>query len=97
MWQLSRLKSATSGWNWPELMPSYVTPGVYFETADQASQQSFAVRTDVSAFIGIAQMGPVNQPVPVDTWEQFQTTFGSFLGNGFLAYSAKAFFANGGQ
>jgi hypothetical protein len=70
---------------------------VYFETADQASQQIFAVRTDVSAFIGIAQMGPVNQPVPVNTWEQFQTLFGSFLSNGFLAYSAKAFFANRGQ
>jgi hypothetical protein len=76
---------------------SYVTPGVYFEPTDQNSQALTVLRTDVAAFIGIAQMGPLNVPTPVNSWEQFQTTFGNFLPNGYMAYSAKAFFENGGE
>src|ERR1700735_3840556 len=78
-------------------MPSHATPGVYFESADKAAPQISAVRTDIAAFLGIAQMGPLNQPVAVNTWQQFQSTFGGFLPNAYLAYSAKAFLENGGQ
>lgn len=78
-------------------MPAYATPGVYFESADTSSEQITAVRTDIAAFIGIAQIGPLSQPTPVKTWQQFQWTFGTFLSNGFLAYAAKAFFDNGGD
>ena len=78
-------------------MSSHATPGVYFESADQPAPQISAVRTDISAFLGFAQMGPLNQPVAVNTWQQFQSKFGSFLPNAYLAYSAKAFFENGGE
>ena len=78
-------------------MATYITPGVYFEAVDQNSQALTVLRTDIAAFLGIAQKGPLNQPTPVNSWEQFQTTFGNFLPNGFMAYSAKAFFENGGQ
>jgi len=78
-------------------MATYLTPGVYFEPTDTNSQALTVLRTDIAAFIGIAQMGPVNVPTPVNSWEQFQTTFGNFLPNAYMAYSAKAFFENGGQ
>jgi phage tail sheath protein FI len=78
-------------------MPAYATPGVYFESADTSSQQIAGMRTDIAAFLGIAAMGPLNMPTAVNTWQQFQTAFGSFLPNGFLAYAAKAFFDNGGE
>lgn len=78
-------------------MPNYATPGVYFEPVDQADQGIVAVRTDIAAFIGISERGPIHQPTPVNSWEQFQSTFGNFLPNGYLAYAAKAFFENGGQ
>ncbi len=78
-------------------MATYVTPGVYFEAADQNSQALTVLRTDISAFIGIAQMGPLDVPTPVNSWQQFQTTFGNFLPNGYMAYCAKAFFENGGS
>jgi phage tail sheath protein FI len=78
-------------------MPTYVTPGVYFEATDQGSQGISAVRTDIAAFLGIAQKGPVHQPTAVNSWEQFQSTFGNFIPNGYMAYCAKAFFENGGQ
>ncbi|HTS31291.1 MAG TPA: hypothetical protein VMH81_35705, partial [Bryobacteraceae bacterium] len=78
-------------------MPSYLTPGVYFEKADQAEQPVPSVRTDVAAFIGIAQRGPLDQPIACTTFAQFQATFGTYLPNGYLAYAAQAFFQNGGQ
>jgi phage tail sheath protein FI len=78
-------------------MPGYATPGVYFESANTSSEQISAVRTDIAAFIGIAQMGPLHQPAAVNTWQQFRSIFGNFLPNGFLAYAAKAFFDNGGD
>jgi phage tail sheath protein FI len=78
-------------------MPTYTTPGVYFEPTDQNGQGISALRTDIAAFIGIAQMGPLNVPTPVNTWEQFQSVFGNYIPNGYLAYCAKAFFDNGGQ
>lgn len=78
-------------------MPVYVTPGVYYETVDLDSSQIASVRTDIAAFIGIAERGSVQTPVPVTTFQQFQSTFGNFISQGYLAYSAKAFFENGGD
>jgi phage tail sheath protein FI len=78
-------------------MPTYATPGVYFESVDQASSAIAAIRTDIAALVGIAQKGPLQRAVPVNSWEQFQSTFGTYLSNGYLAYAAKAFFENGGE
>jgi uncharacterized protein len=78
-------------------MATYSTPGVYFEAVDQNSQGISAIRTDIAAFLGIAQKGPVHVPTPVNSWDQFQSTFGNFLPNGYMAYCAKAFFENGGE
>ena len=78
-------------------MPTYATPGVYFERVDNADQPVPELRTDIAGFVGIAQKGPVHKATPVESWQQFQSTFGSFIPNGYLAYSAKAFFENGGE
>jgi phage tail sheath protein FI len=78
-------------------MPTYLTPGVYFESVDTASAEIAAIRTDVAAFVGIAAQGPVHCATAVESWVQFQSTFGSFLPNAYLAYAANAFFQNGGS
>jgi phage tail sheath protein FI len=78
-------------------MPTYATPGVYFERVDNASQAIPEIRTDIAGFVGIAQRGPVHKATAVESWQQFQSTFGSFIPNAYLAYSAKAFFENGGE
>jgi hypothetical protein len=77
-------------------MPVYVTPGVYFEPTDRNDRGIAPLRTDVAAFVGIAQMGPLDTPTPVTTWEQFQSVFGAYLPNAYMAYCAKAFFDQGG-
>ncbi|HEX4320458.1 MAG TPA: phage tail sheath C-terminal domain-containing protein [Acidobacteriaceae bacterium] len=78
-------------------MPTYLTPGVYFESVDSASAEIAAIRTDVAAFVGVAAQGPVHRATPVESWVQFLSTFGGFLPNAYLAYAANAFFQNGGS
>ncbi|MFQ5857717.1 MAG: phage tail sheath subtilisin-like domain-containing protein, partial [Anaerolineae bacterium] len=78
-------------------MLTYLTPGVYFETVDVSRKGITAIRTDIAAFVGIAERGPLHEPTRVDSWEQFRSAFGGFIPNGYLAYAAKAFFENGGQ
>jgi uncharacterized protein len=78
-------------------VPEYLTPGVYFELRDAAPPVIRRVRTDITGFVGLAERGPLNQPVQIDSWRQFQARFGNFVPYGFLAYSVKGFFENGGQ
>ena len=78
-------------------MPAYQTPGVYYERVDANVGGISAIRTDVAGFVGIAERGPVDIPVPVESWRQFQAYFGDFNGKGFLAYAVRGFFENGGR
>src|SRR5580692_3101936 len=106
MWPSRPSRFAPSGSNWlnrgrrgqgkTHEMPTYLTPGVYFESVDTASAEIASIRTDVAAFVGVVAKGPVHCATAVESWVQFQSTFGSFLPNAYLAYAANAFFQNGG-
>jgi hypothetical protein len=76
---------------------TYLTPGVYYERVDAAAPAITAIRTDVAGFVGMAQRGPLDTAVPIQSWRQFQAQFGIFTGTAFLAYAVRAFFENGGQ
>ncbi len=78
-------------------MPEYLTPGVYYEPTDATRGGISAVRTDIAAFVGLAERGPLHTAWPVESWRQFQSVFGDFSGNAYLAYCVKAFFENGGR
>ncbi|MGB5058739.1 MAG: hypothetical protein WBO48_08595, partial [Candidatus Promineifilaceae bacterium] len=78
-------------------MPTYLTPGVYYEPVDTSRGRLTAVRTDITAFIGLAQRGPLHTARRIDSWQQFQTLYGDFIPGGYLAYSAKAYFENDGS
>ncbi len=76
---------------------AYQTPGVYYETVDASSATISGVRTDIAGFVGIASRGPIDVPVPVESWRQFEAYFGGCIGVGYLAYVVRAFFENGGR
>jgi len=76
---------------------TYLAPGVYYERVDASPPVITAIRTDVAGFAGIAQRGLVDTPVPVESTRQFEAQFGGFTGGGFLAYTVRAFFENGGK
>lgn len=71
-------------------------PGVYIEPADPSARPIAPARTDVAAFIGIAERGPLDQPVRVTSFKEFVRTFGSFFAPAYLGYAVRAFFENGG-
>ncbi|MBI5877220.1 MAG: phage tail sheath family protein [Chloroflexi bacterium] len=78
-------------------MPTYLTPGVYFEWADESRKGISPLRTDIAALIGLAERGPLHTPTRVRSWQQFQTVFGDFIAPAYLAYAVKSFFENGGR
>lgn len=72
-------------------------PGVYYQTVDAGSPPATPLRTDIAAFVGIAERGPVDVPVPVESWQQFVSWFGGCVGTGYLAYAVRGFLENGGR
>jgi hypothetical protein len=76
-------------------------PGVY-PSPLRAPFEFRPIRLDIAGFVGVALRGPVNQPVQVDSWTDYQRAFGSFeSSNGIsayrlLPYAVEAFFAQGG-
>jgi phage tail sheath protein FI len=78
-------------------MPEYLTPGVYFEFRDAEPPVIRRLRTDITGFVGLTERGPLDKPVQIDSWRQFQAVFGTFVPYGFLAYAVKGFFENGGR
>ena len=78
-------------------MPTtYQAPGVYVEEIPSGSRPIEGVGTSVAAFVGFTEKGPVDTPVRVTNWTQYQAAFGGFIRNGYTPLSVYGFFANGG-
>jgi hypothetical protein len=72
-------------------------PGAYLQRYDQPPPATASLRTDIAGFVGIAERGPIGNPVAIENFRQFQAVFGDFIGGAYLAYSLRAFFENGGR
>lgn len=78
------------------------TPGVYIHEGPSAGRPIEGVATSVAAFIGLAPAGPVNTPMKVTSWIDFERTFGEgtsgpFMAGAYLAHAVRGFFHNGGS
>ena len=74
-------------------------PGVYIEEITLPGPLP-QVSTSIAAFVGPAQMGPLNQPTLLTSVKQFNTIFGSYIETPYRCYAAHAingFFNEGGQ
>ena len=75
-------------------------PGVHLEwTARERNPDSSLrpLRTDIAGFVGLAESGPVDNPLPVESADEFRTHYGRPVPGGFLAAAVRGFFANGGR
>lgn len=77
-------------------MGEYLSPAVYVEEVSSGSKPIAGVGTSTGAFVGIAGDGPINQATLITNWTQFVDKFGSFIADGYLAYSVFQFFNEGG-
>ncbi|MFF0014117.1 phage tail sheath family protein [Streptomyces sp. NPDC005374] len=71
-------------------------PGIY-RVAERIDRSLRPVRLDVTGFAGVAPRGPVDEPVLVRSWSDYQFRFGGFEGPGLLPYAVSAFFEQGGE
>jgi len=72
-------------------------PGVYIQEIPSGVRPIEGVSTSTGAFIGKAQMGPLNQAVLITRASEFESKFGTFLDDSWLAHDVVQFFNNGGQ
>lgn len=85
----------------PGAGPRFGSPGLY--RVAQRRQPTFQpVRLDVAGFVGVALRGPVNTPVLVKRWSDYEQSFGAFersagCSERLLPYAVQAFFAQGGE
>ena len=82
-------------------MAKFLSPDVYNENSDSVSLDT-EVAIGVAGFVGIAQRGPINEAVRVQSWNQYINTFAMgmdspFIASADLAYSVYGFFQNGGS
>lgn len=78
-------------------MPVQVSyPGVYIEEIPSGVRTITGVATSITAFIGRALRGPVNDPIRVQSFAEFERTFGTLWRDSTLGYAVSHFFLNGG-
>jgi phage tail sheath protein FI len=78
-------------------MPAVLNyPGVYIEELPSGVRTITGVATSITAFVGRALRGPVNDPVRVQSFAEFERTFGGLWVDSTLGYAVSHFFLNGG-
>ncbi len=77
-------------------MAELLTPGAYVQP-DPRARRIRALRTDVIGFVGLAERGPVDRPIAVESLEQYRSELGGFPPSALLPLAVKAFFENGGR
>jgi len=86
-------------------MPEYLAPAVYVEEVDTGSKPIEGVSTSTAGMVGVTERGPVNVPMLVTSYGEYQRLFGQTLN--FASYPARqclylpnaveGFFTNGGK
>lgn len=78
-------------------MPVAVSyPGVYIEEVPSGVHTITGVATSITAFIGRARRGPVNEPTTVNGFADFERVFGGLWQESRLGFAVRDFFLNGG-
>lgn len=79
-------------------MPVQVTyPGVYIEEIPSGVRTITGVATSITAFIGRARRGPVNEPVVINNFGDFERRFGGLATSDPMSYAVRDFYLNGGN
>ncbi len=72
-------------------------PGVYIEEFTPAAPIQ-GVGTSTAGFVGVTSLGSINEPLKVNSWDEFKQQFGDQPIPGFyLWYAVQGFYLNGGQ
>jgi uncharacterized protein len=79
-------------------MPVTVTyPGVYIEEVPSGVRTITGVATSITAFVGRALRGPTDVPRLVQSFAEFQRTYGGMWAESTMTYAVHQYFLNGGR
>ena len=79
-------------------MPSALTyPGVYVEEIPSGVRTITGVATSITAFIGRALRGPVNEATTINSFGNFERIFGGLWVDSRLGFAVRDFYLNGGS
>ena len=77
-------------------MAEYLAPGVFVEELPASTHPIAGVPTSIAAFLGAAPSGPLDAPLRVKSFAQFQTEYGGLSVHHPLGDAVRHFFLNGG-
>src|SRR4051812_9659148 len=72
-------------------------PGVYIQEIPSGSRTITGVATSVAAFVGRALRGPVERPVEIGSYAEFERIFGGLWRDSGLGYAVRDYYLNGGK
>ncbi|WP_205787209.1 phage tail sheath family protein [Specibacter cremeus] len=72
-------------------------PGVYVQEISSGVRTITGVATSITAFIGRAVRGPTDTPVTINSYADFERTFGGLWAQATLGYAVRDFYRNGGS
>lgn len=78
-------------------MTTAAAPGVYIEELPSGSRVITGVSTSLTAFVGRALRGPVNEPVHITGFEEFKRRFGGLWAHSPMSQAVRQYFLNGGS
>lgn len=77
------------------VVPTY--PGVYIEELPSNVRTIVGVATSITAFIGRALRGPLNEPVRIQSFADYERQFGGLSLLSTMSYAVQQYFLNGGS
>ena len=75
--------------------PTY--PGVYIEEIPSGVRTIVGVATSITAFIGTAIKGPVQEPTTINNFGDYERMFGGLSLDSTMSYAVRDFYLNGGS
>ena len=73
-------------------MPTQLTsPGVYIEEIPSGVRTITGVATSITAFIGRALKGPINAPTVINSFGDFERSFGGLWIDSTMSYAAVSY------
>ncbi len=76
-------------------VPTY--PGVYLQEIPSGVRTLTGVGASITAFVGAAQRGPVNIPITIFSFAEFEGAFGGLSIDSTMSYAVYHYFLNGGS
>jgi phage tail sheath protein FI len=79
------------------VVPPHTYPGVYIQEIPSGVRTISSVSTSITAFLGRTARGPVNEPITINSYADFERTFGGLWPQSSLGQVVRDFYLNGGS